>query len=401
MPYSCAKAVCATFCHHVAGALIPIFGPQFPSECVHPDAPDHGRMSIDLEVIREATREAERFRLLYAEQASLAVSSTPHPLHQRHNNNLQDRMHRYNSSSPYQSRQHFRGGMLLPDSPYGTDTEDYEGASRDPGRGDGDLYRFNRNRYPQTPVRTFRSAHTTAPTSADWTPSNVQHQHPRYQPSDRHILQDPHTREQPRSNASPWLSAIPHLEDYTPQSSPQRPGQYPPALHPRGCHTSHVHLSLGLPHPLASAAPPTPVMSPKRPRGAFESTDTDHEYDGGESHVGSSPTASRTGRDVREGEEEYRLHRHYNHSRSDIQLPPIGVSMTASVAERNAALLLMNLSVADASGGGIGKDSNEKEGETTVRNRLSWMTADIGAAIGLKMCQDERPAKKRRRTISL
>lgn len=42
MPYRCAKAVCATFCYHIAGALIPLFGESFPSECIPPTLPSLG-----------------------------------------------------------------------------------------------------------------------------------------------------------------------------------------------------------------------------------------------------------------------------------------------------------------------------------------------------------------------
>lgn len=62
MPFSCAKAVCATFCHHIAPALVPIFGPDFPSICVLPEAPKHGRMIIDQSIVVAATAEAEVFR---------------------------------------------------------------------------------------------------------------------------------------------------------------------------------------------------------------------------------------------------------------------------------------------------------------------------------------------------
>ncbi|KAI9645605.1 hypothetical protein NHQ30_006347 [Ciborinia camelliae] len=65
MPYSCALAVCTTFCSHIAPALIPIFGPTFPSQCVIPDAPEHGRMIIDPNIIHAATAEAESYRLQY------------------------------------------------------------------------------------------------------------------------------------------------------------------------------------------------------------------------------------------------------------------------------------------------------------------------------------------------
>lgn len=65
MPYKCAKAVCATFCYEIAGALIPIFGPSFPSQCIPPGSPDFQRMIIDPRIIYEAQREAEMWRRDY------------------------------------------------------------------------------------------------------------------------------------------------------------------------------------------------------------------------------------------------------------------------------------------------------------------------------------------------
>lgn len=65
MPYSCAKAVCATFCYHIAGALIPIFGPDFPSECLNPQSTDFARMVIDQTLVVRASREMEEMRDMY------------------------------------------------------------------------------------------------------------------------------------------------------------------------------------------------------------------------------------------------------------------------------------------------------------------------------------------------
>lgn len=56
MPFHCARAVCATFCYPIAGALIPIFGPSFPSQCRTPEDPLYQDMKIDPAVIQEATR---------------------------------------------------------------------------------------------------------------------------------------------------------------------------------------------------------------------------------------------------------------------------------------------------------------------------------------------------------
>jgi hypothetical protein len=407
MPFACAKAVCATFCHHIAGALIPIFGPQFPAECVHPDAPDHGRMSIDPAIVAQSTREAERFRALYAEQSALATPLSPHPFQQRRNNNLHDSTHRkYDYRPHYRSGQRFTAGNLL-DSPYGTDTKDNSGVSGpETGCGDGQVYRFSNNRYPYTPVPTFRTAHTAAPTSAGWTSSNVQLQHPRYHPSDRHVSEEERSRDQQFSrdndHASPWLSAVPGLPEYTPNPSPSRPRQYLPVAPVRGCHASQALLALAAAPSITSAAPPTPIMSPKRPRLAMDGTDTDHEYDGGESHIGSSPATSRAGRDVRGGEEEFQqLHqRPHHHSRSDLQLPPIGVAVTRSVAERSAALLLMRLSGGGArDGAGSGVDMNKKADKPLCR-QLPWEEARTGVT-GRDSSQGGSPAAKKRRTISV
>ncbi|KAM0563560.1 hypothetical protein ACHAPJ_001284 [Fusarium lateritium] len=65
MPYQCARAICATFCYPVAGALIPIFGPTFPASCVHPNSPEFGRMIINPQIIIDATREAEMARRMH------------------------------------------------------------------------------------------------------------------------------------------------------------------------------------------------------------------------------------------------------------------------------------------------------------------------------------------------
>lgn len=63
MPYNCAFAVCATFCANIAGALIPIFGPAFPSECVPANSPLCGRMVIDQSIIIRSTEDALAFRI--------------------------------------------------------------------------------------------------------------------------------------------------------------------------------------------------------------------------------------------------------------------------------------------------------------------------------------------------
>lgn len=74
MPFECARAICLTFCAPIAGALIPIFGSSFPSQCVPEDSPLFGRMAIDPRIIRAATAEANAFRNFYSGKA---MPSTP------------------------------------------------------------------------------------------------------------------------------------------------------------------------------------------------------------------------------------------------------------------------------------------------------------------------------------
>lgn len=81
MPYACALAVCTTFCSHIAGALIPIFGPTFPSQCVPPEAPEHGRMIIDPQIVIDATAEAEAYRTQYSSFAPRSTRDSYSPQH--------------------------------------------------------------------------------------------------------------------------------------------------------------------------------------------------------------------------------------------------------------------------------------------------------------------------------
>ncbi|KFA51691.1 hypothetical protein S40293_02799 [Stachybotrys chartarum IBT 40293] len=64
-PYRCAKAICAKFCHHIAGALIPLFGPGFPAECTPPDSPRYRRLDISQQVLAEAAQESVVYRRIY------------------------------------------------------------------------------------------------------------------------------------------------------------------------------------------------------------------------------------------------------------------------------------------------------------------------------------------------
>ncbi|KAI7553395.1 hypothetical protein KC331_g1257 [Hortaea werneckii] len=59
LPYSCARALCQTFCYPIRWALTPVFGPSFIKDCLRPEHPDYGRFKVSSEVIRCAQLEAE------------------------------------------------------------------------------------------------------------------------------------------------------------------------------------------------------------------------------------------------------------------------------------------------------------------------------------------------------
>ncbi|KAJ6789927.1 hypothetical protein PWT90_10017 [Aphanocladium album] len=77
MPYKCARAICATFCHPIAAALVPLFGPNFPAECRAPGSPGYRDMTIDVHIIEEATREAQAARSMRMEPSSPFASQPP------------------------------------------------------------------------------------------------------------------------------------------------------------------------------------------------------------------------------------------------------------------------------------------------------------------------------------
>ncbi|KAF2169330.1 hypothetical protein M409DRAFT_65032 [Zasmidium cellare ATCC 36951] len=63
VPYSCARALCLTFCYPIRWALTPVFGPSFIKECLAPDHPGYGRFKIDPEVIRISALEQQDWRV--------------------------------------------------------------------------------------------------------------------------------------------------------------------------------------------------------------------------------------------------------------------------------------------------------------------------------------------------
>lgn len=67
----------ATFCHAIAPALIPLFGPLFPSECIRPSSPGFESMRIDPAIIVQSTIQLQTFRDTFLPQPG-----GPHPTQQ-------------------------------------------------------------------------------------------------------------------------------------------------------------------------------------------------------------------------------------------------------------------------------------------------------------------------------
>ncbi|CAG8971258.1 hypothetical protein HYALB_00001424 [Hymenoscyphus albidus] len=134
MPFGCALAVCATFCADIAGALIPIFGPDFPSQCVPPEAPEWKRMTIDPAIVVQATEEAERYRMHYSMQSPKSSRSSYSPQQRVYEPSLSMRSTPSNNLERRLRLKRPFGG----DSPYGTTTDtDIDGNASETSSGDG------------------------------------------------------------------------------------------------------------------------------------------------------------------------------------------------------------------------------------------------------------------------
>ncbi|BCR82675.1 putative APSES transcription factor Xbp1 [Aspergillus chevalieri] len=82
VPFDAAKALAATFCYKIRHVLVPLFGPDFPSLCIHPhDRTRFNRMVIDRSVIQRATQTANYYRSLELRSSPFSTSTnhTPSP----------------------------------------------------------------------------------------------------------------------------------------------------------------------------------------------------------------------------------------------------------------------------------------------------------------------------------
>ena len=82
MPFEAARAVAATFCWKIRYALTPVFGPEFPSQCIPSDSEKFGEMTIDPSITQFCTRKAKEYKDFeerLSSRGSAVVSTTVTP----------------------------------------------------------------------------------------------------------------------------------------------------------------------------------------------------------------------------------------------------------------------------------------------------------------------------------
>ena len=347
MPFHCARAVCATFCQPIASALIPIFGPVFPSECIPPESPDYGRMVISPAVVAEAAHEAHYFRHTYAAgipyqpQAHPAADSPPaaSPRPPR-------RPSRLPSLSHYdRARARFKKGF---GSPYGTDTDTDLPSPAELVPGGGYVFAAAPPP-PPPPLRSIPGPLTplTAGGGGNGGGCSLANHAafagappPPYYPVAPGGPGDAY-------GTNPWLSAVPRL-------LPPPLRTLPPAWHAK------------------RAAPPGDA-------------DADYDYDAGESS-GSSPTATSRGASA---------------AALDDRSPTMAAARVGPTgAEKNAALLLMNLSFREMESDHHGAAATGRRAAGLVVGSGGSADASVGRMVVPALRGAEAHRSKRRRAAS-
>ncbi|KAH9909131.1 hypothetical protein F4778DRAFT_793146 [Xylariomycetidae sp. FL2044] len=345
MPYHCAKAVCATFCHNIAGALIPIFGPDFPSLCTPSDAPEYSRMIIDPSIVVQSARDAEHFRRMHRGGAAAAAAMMGSGGGQSPKRDRRVFKSPYDDSSKFHPRHRIRKAFMATapapgcETPYATDTEgDISPATE----------RFHYS--PLPPIAPLRppppptSSHTSG---SGWTPVNMQHPH------------------YDTPGPSPWLSAVPRFTTTAAQQQHHHHHHYPSHTSPH----QHHHAPIQPPPP----PPPPPPHQPQhlttwRPKRPAEHLDREHDISERsqhnnhqqqhnhhhQQHLGTAASRAAPTRTSLPTQKPAHNHHHHHHHRDSSTAATAASSSsrtptTLGGADKNAALLLMNLSVRDSS----------------------------------------------------
>ncbi|KAL2127457.1 hypothetical protein VTI74DRAFT_10697 [Chaetomium olivicolor] len=288
MPFSCAKAICATFCYKIAGALIPLFGPRFPSECIPENTSGYGRMVIDPGIVAQARRDAAAMFRAPPDMPSPRPSRSLSPLPSQRSTRMVPEQHGYYSD--YDRR------VLL--SPYGDDTD--VDCTPVPER-------YSRPRFPNvSPLRIPAKpplAPASVPTpvpSPGWMAVNQHTHQPRPTTSHNHRVVSSLNEEllglNVSATANPWLSAVPR----SPTPSIGSTGRWH-AFYPRPHHYQTSPSSTGFPEPPITL-PPLRLNNKRRfdevdpdtpgKNNDGDAVEGDDAYDAGSSQGGSSTPSS-------------------------------------------------------------------------------------------------------------
>lgn len=376
MPHACAKAVCATFCAPIAGALIPIFGPDFPSQCTSPDAPEHGRMAIDPAIVAESGREAELYRRVFANANAVNVNGHL-PLHPQ-------QMHHYShgpalpSPTSIPSPRLARRGLHRHGSPYDyeRDRVDFSGRlcfkrgidSPHAAESDPEIRIGSETpclpRAPHHPGIPYSPM--SPPRSSGWTVAN----HPGHVHSSSTSPNSVHPNFSEDflypGGPNPLLSAIPRFNHPSRLDHYQTSQRLPPAPH-----TSAAWTALKRPAPDAESGP------------GFG-------YDGqGQSSPSATvpmPTSQASGILTRDRRREKNT------------LSSASNSVATTGAEKNAALLLMNLSVRDHR---EVRCRDEKEGDSRAGDRVPRGCGQESMSMSPVSATPDGHRSKRRRATSM
>lgn len=284
MPFSCAKAVCATFCHKIAGALIPLFGPRFPLECIPEKAVGHGRMVIDPAIVARAKRDAAGLFCiphipLPSPRPSHSISPPPPPRFSFH------------TAGPYRQETAY-GRHPLP-SPYATDAD----LDLQPGT---EAY-SNRPMYPTLPPLQTSAGRPSASgvltpmhsPGAGWTTVNrppplLYPHHHRSAPSycdgshERPFLAANTSDKDMDMAASPWLSAVPRSP-----TPPHRRHYFPGNPH----HHQSSSISTSSSSENSYSRPSNQSQPAPSSKRVFEHVDTGTDEEGYEAGCGNSSSS--------------------------------------------------------------------------------------------------------------
>ncbi|TLS31054.1 hypothetical protein PpBr36_03002 [Pyricularia pennisetigena] len=309
MPFACARAVCATFCHPIAGALIPIFGPHFPAECIPPESPNFGRMVIDREIVAHAAREAEMMygRSLQAQQQGQPRRHAPGPPVRYSTSPTSSTLHERRVHLARGAARRLRHGIMYSSPP--TETESYPNSPEQTSSAD-----YRPRRFPSPPRLPPVVFAATPPLSghsgwrAEYIAANPRPERTRCQPrmdehSSHHHHQHHHHHRYTGSHGSG------HRRDIaSPLASSLSRILPPPLLTPHYQHEMyrdhHYHTAPPTPSPpderLLNRLPPIvgPCVPVRHAAPASALSDTGRDYRSGysdaESDLGSGPS-TRTG----------------------------------------------------------------------------------------------------------